>query len=338
MLKWLRTNTDMPFDVLLKAGGPLADAFAAIAPVTCWSDQWTFNADDYGLIYTNTITNGDVLATLDAPLPPVITHAHEMDYWIQYRLDEQNKESTLAHTTHYVAVSKAVQSALERLLQIPCERISVINECIRVPDDPGKPDAALQRKLGIPDDAMIVGGSGTTDWRKAPDLFIQLAGYVQRLLPDRPVHFLWVGGANQGPVWGKLRHDAQRIGLQDRVHFTGHVENPMAYYRLFDVFAMVSREDPFPLVNLEAGALGIPTVCFKGSGGSEEYVEAGGGLAVPYLDLPAMADRMAGLLCAPDKRNAMGTRARETVRSRYDVSVIAPRIAKLIKAHMRNDR
>ena len=40
---------------------------------------------------------------------------------------------------------------------------------------------------------------------------------------------------------------------------------------------MTSREDPFPLVNLEAMTNGVPVICFKDSGGSEELVDSSSG-------------------------------------------------------------
>jgi glycosyltransferase involved in cell wall biosynthesis len=40
---------------------------------------------------------------------------------------------------------------------------------------------------------------------------------------------------------------------------------------------------------LEAATAGVPTVCFQKSGGAEHFFANGGGTAVQYLDVEAMA-------------------------------------------------
>jgi glycosyltransferase involved in cell wall biosynthesis len=53
---------------------------------------------------------------------------------------------------------------------------------------------------------------------------------------------------------------------------------------------MTSREDPFPLVCLEAGKLGRPIVCFDDAIGSTEFIDDITGKVVPYLDTDAMVN------------------------------------------------
>jgi glycosyltransferase involved in cell wall biosynthesis len=48
-----------------------------------------------------------------------------------------------------------------------------------------------------------------------------------------------------------------------------------------------SREDPYPVVVLEAAAEKIPTVCFENSGGAPEFVCPDAGTVAPYLDVEA---------------------------------------------------
>ena len=53
---------------------------------------------------------------------------------------------------------------------------------------------------------------------------------------------------------------------------------------------MTSREDPFPLVNLEMGLNGSPVLCFGGTGGSEEIVIKEN--IFKYFDILSMAKRV----------------------------------------------
>jgi glycosyltransferase involved in cell wall biosynthesis len=187
---------------------------------------------------------------------------------------------------------------------------------------PATDPAALRAELGIPDGALVVGASGTTDERKGPDLLLRVLQRLQRRRPDLDVHVLWVGGEPGGPRFWRIEA-ANGAPAADRVHFIGPVADPAAYYSLMDVFCLTSREDPFPRVCLEVAALGIPTVTFA-SGGAPEFVDRGAGLVVGFLDVAAMADRVADLLDDPELRAELGRRGSELVRAEFTIDQGGP--------------
>jgi hypothetical protein len=98
-----------------------------------------------------------------------------------------------------------------------------------------------------------------------------------------------------------------------------------------DLFCLVSREDPFPLVVLEAAALGKPTVCFQQAGGTPEFCALGGGIAVPYLDVDAMAAVLIELIEGESRRSELGQRAAQLAREQFDIEVMGPRLMELIE-------
>ena len=333
MLRWLKENSDLSFDILLRNGGELRNEFAAVADVFEWNDagrkteaavpvgraslarravrraaRWTASLlghkpqapaaspallnllrnRDLGLIYSNTITNGELLAAL-APLGcPTITHVHELDHWIRFETPQEVVAATCRQSQRFIAVSQAVKNTLVERLGLPAEKVDVVHGFIPTEAatklDRAEAKNSVCQSLGIPRDAFLVGASGTTDWRKSPDLFIQVARDVQRSVPGRGVHFLWIGGESSGPAWGKLQYDLERLKLNDTVHFLGVQADPWPLFASLDVFALTSREDPFPLVMLENAAAGNPVVCFDKTGGATEFVADECGMAVPYLD------------------------------------------------------
>ena len=229
-------------------------------------------------------------------------------------------------------MSQAVQKALRSTLDIPAALIDVVYESIptSINSISAEQIAVIKEQLGIPQNSLVVGGSGTTDWRKGPDLFVQLARFIATNNCPKPVHFVWVGGDDKSAQYGALMHDANKTGGGDLIHFAGHVDNPIDFYAAFDVFAMTSREDPFPLVNLETAALGIPIVCFDQSGGSCEFVKNECGFTVPYLDVPEMAARICELLSNELLRQQKGDMARKRVRD-FDISEAGPKLLQLIR-------
>lgn len=340
LVRWIAAQTQMVPHVLLKRDGLLRKEFEAVAPTMVWPQQdaaafvQKCRSENYDVIYSNTITNGELLEALAPPAGSVITHVHELGYWIAHRSGALNNARVMQRTDCFIAASRAVADCLVETLNLPPQKIFVVHEfALTRTETSGVAEARrrVREELKIPANSVVVGGSGTTDWRKSPDLFIQLARDVKAALKETEVHFVWVGGDASGPEFGMLWHDVRRLKLEDCVHFTGHRENPRDYFAAFDLFALTSREDPYPLVVLEAAALGLPILGFEQSGGIGEFIENDAGFLAPYLDTKAMAKHAVELLTNENLRRALGARAREKAAQRHDVSVAAPRIVNLIE-------
>ena len=140
----------------------------------------------------------------------------------------------------------------------------------------------------------------------------------------------WESQRTPGGFW----HDLMRTGLLDICHFVPSVPNPEDYFNAFDVFALTSREDPFPVAMLEAAASGLPIVCFANGGGAPELVEEDAGIVVPYLDVPAMAKACIELLTNESRRRQMGQNARAKVQERYTLEKQGPKLLAVIEAAM----
>jgi hypothetical protein len=89
-------------------------------------------------------------------------------------------------------------------------------------------------------------------------------------------------------------------------------------YAAADVYALTSREDPFPSAVLEAMASGLPIVVFENSGGIVELVRNAGGISVPYLDVEAMARELASLLCDSAAASEIGASMARSIGSKFD--------------------
>src|SRR5262249_38488622 len=150
--------------------------------------------------------------------------------------------------------------------------------------------------------------------RKGVDLFAQVArrillgGAEPGLKSSLGAWFLWVGHLSDPGLKNWLAHDAETAGMTGRIRFIGPCDDPSAYFQAADVFLLTSREDPFPCVNLEAIASGLPVVAFEGAGGAPEVLE-NAGVVVPYLDVDAMAEAVVRLLDNDPARQAAGRAA-----------------------------
>ncbi len=126
------------------------------------------------------------------------------------------------------------------------------------------------------------------------------------LVEDDPsIHVVAVGPHSRGRI-PELHLDAQRLGVEQHLHLIGPVDDTtILLRRKRTFFVLPSREDPFPLVMLEAAAQGIPIVGFCHSGGFEEFATGNAALAVPYLDSQAMSHAVLRILNDDRERQAM---------------------------------
>ncbi len=343
-LRWLRLGSGVDFRILLKNGGELEREFAEAGPCATlhWDDSVAWprlwrrlrqkralsGLGDVDLVYSNTITNGAVTAELARLGRPIITHVHELENFIRSS-GPANLDAVKRHTTLFITASRAVKNHLVDAHSVPERQVAVVHSFIPAQefatDRVTRPREQVLGELGIPANTFVVGASGTTDWRKSPELFVQLAALVRTRAPRSRVHFLWVGGALS---W-ELRYDIEKLGLSN-VTFVDHTDRPADYFNCIDAFTLVSRVDPFPLVCLEAASMAKPVLCFGGAGGMPEFVEDDSGFVVPYLDLVQMADRIAALEADRELCGSLGLAAQRKVRARHDIGVAGAEIVALM--------
>ncbi|RYY35748.1 MAG: glycosyltransferase family 1 protein [Sphingobacteriaceae bacterium] len=356
LIQWVKNTTTFDFLILFKntdgQKGAIIDDFSNLGNTLTWpqnSHKKTFfgkiwkkltfkplkliptviKNSKFDLIYLNTVDSVYLLPALKTfHQCPVILHVHEGEWAINSFFAETLDSNHTQYIDRYIAVSESTKKNLIENFSIPAEKIVLINEFVPVKMIPAPTGQlnVIQTKLKSAGD-FIVGGSGTADWRKGIDLFIQVAAIVKRT--GKKVKFIWVGSVDNH-VQHQLNYELKRMALTDAdILFTGSVSNPQDYFSMFDIFVLTSREDPFPLVCLEAAGLGKPVICFADAGGMPEMVSNGGGIIVPYINTQAMAQAIISLKDDPEKLNRLSAEAK-TVVQEYDVSVQAPKIIEVI--------
>jgi glycosyltransferase involved in cell wall biosynthesis len=171
---------------------------------------------------------------------------------------------------------------------------------------PGTRAVALQNVIGF------VG-----ELREKKGLHTLLSAYAQ-VNEGQPSTLLIVGEVRQGE--DKKLFDELKDSIPNaNIIVTGlvpHKDLP-AYYSLMDVFVHPSLRDGMPNAVLEAMACG-KTVIATPVGGVTDVIEDGvNGMLVQVNDLSGLAGRMAEALSLPEKREAVGRSARETIVSRF---------------------
>ncbi len=293
----------------------------------------SISAHSFDAVYVNTTLAARIVPDLVPYLAcPVICHVHELETVLQTYCRLDRFKQAEPHITQYIACAEAVKSNLIANGHVdPQKRVDVVYECISVENTKHalRSAAAVRQELDIPEDAFVVGGSGLVEWRKGADLFVMVAHRLRLTHQLENTCFVWVGHLGEHDRV-KLTCELKNAGLENRVIFTGQKSNPQDYYQTFDVFTLTSREDPFPLVVLEAAGLGKPILCFERAGGIPEFIAGGGGISVAYADTNAMAAQIVSLRENPERLQALGTQAAENAK-KYDVSLAGGKIDVLLR-------
>jgi glycosyltransferase involved in cell wall biosynthesis len=115
---------------------------------------------------------------------------------------------------------------------------------------------------------------------------------------------------------------AARLGIADRVHFSGWLDAGALAQQLADASVVVVPSlwpEPFGLVGIEGFAAGRPAVASATGGIGDWLTDGVSGLAVPPADVRALAGALAELLDDPERQRRMGEAGRETVEARFTV-------------------
>ncbi len=189
----------------------------------------------------------------------------------------------------------------------------------------------IRAEFDLPDNAFIVMGCGTVQERKGCDFFAQVAYQVVKTNKLTDVYFIWVGAKIQPEFSVWLDDDILKADLEENVIFAGSRTNPLDYMRGSDVFLLTSREDPFPLVNMEAMYCKLPVISFFGNGGASEVFENNRGVAVPYLDTTEMAKAVIRLKNDKQLRQEIGLTAQDCIENKLTWQNFVDNFITLIK-------
>jgi glycosyltransferase involved in cell wall biosynthesis len=185
--------------------------------------------------------------------------------------------------------------------------------------DPPPLEESDRRRLGIPEDRLVIVTLGRLIARKALADLLQ----VVAALSDPRLLLVVMG---EGPKREELEDLARRIGIAEQVRFTGRIdeEEKWRYLAAADLYASTSLHEGFGIVFLEAFHCGLPVVAYD-CGGQTDFIEDGAcGALVPIGNRTDFIRAVRQLLEDPDARLRCGAHNRE-IAKRFTVDACAHR-------------
>jgi glycosyltransferase involved in cell wall biosynthesis len=211
-----------------------------------------------------------------------------------------------ARADRIVAISEAVAGVLVAD-GISRERVTVVHSGISLEDACRAAPLDIRALLGLPADTLVAANVAALVPHKDHATLLRAAAASSATFPS--LHWVIAGA---GPERARLEGLRQELGLEQRVHFLGHVEEPVRLVADADLFVMSSREEGLGTSVLEAMARGIP-VASTAAGGLPEMLRDGAGLLVPVGDAGGLAAAVARVLSEPGLGRALVDRAGHAV-------------------------
>ena len=192
-----------------------------------------------------------------------------------------------------------------------------------------------QYGLNIPLEAKIVGIMGRLHPVKDHDLFIRAAQMVIQERPD--THFIIAG---DGEEKKRLLGLCKSLGLMDRIHFLGFVDNPDDFIGILDINTLTSRSESFPLVLLEGARQKKATVSSEVGGINRLILHGKTGLLFQAGNPGDFAKQILQLLQDPETARAMGENLYHHARENFSLERLGQEhvqiYRKVLVSHRRN--
>jgi glycosyltransferase involved in cell wall biosynthesis len=154
-----------------------------------------------------------------------------------------------------------------------------------------------------------------------------LLGALVRLRDDVPDARLEIAG--DGPERSRLEREVAARSLTGAVTFLGWRADIRAVMSGWDVFALPSLEESFPIAALEAMTAGLPVVASAVGGLPELVIDGETGWLVPPGDPGALAERLRALLLNPELRRALGASGRNRARQHFSMEQMVAAITRI---------
>jgi glycosyltransferase involved in cell wall biosynthesis len=328
LLHWLKERKAQGFTnyLLLVDGGSLLEEYKKVAKVWVWKtdrplwfkikqrlpglrqvEEWdktpsqrkmsqilsSLGEEAFECIIGNTVSSLSLLRELVSLHVPFEVYVHELSYSISNFTSEEDRKFMANQVSRVYAVSALVKTVLENEVGVRAENIDLLPPIIELPEATKNTKDPVRAALGIPSNSPIVFSCGLVEWRKGPDVFLEVA---RKLIDKMPtVHFIWLGLLDNEysdelvaskTVWDK----------NQQVHLLPVCSDSRPYFEAMNLFFLSSREDPFPLVMLEAAHVGKPIVGVRASGGVNDFLKGLDELLVESWDVEVFVDKIASLL------------------------------------------
>jgi SAM-dependent methyltransferase len=330
LAKTLSQGMGFHVDLICLGVGPLLDEYAKWSTVHLLAGKDPHGSEANALAQSlydaghrsalvNTTVSGLFLETLVGHHIECVALIHELRGVIEQCRLHNHAESIAAHATKVVFPAAEVAKSFSEIAPVLQSNLVIRPQGLYKRRDKSlsvnSNRTRLRQYLDLAKDTQIVLGVGYADHRKGVDLFVAAGIAMANRLPN--ARWVWIGHWEQAMQETVDKQLALLPEHRTRFIFPGLQQDTDMFYGGADVFALTSREDPFPSVVLEAMDSSLPVVGFENAGGFIGLVRDGGGLLVEKENATAFGEAVATLLEQVEVRLAAGAKSERVVSERF---------------------
>ena len=177
-----------------------------------------------------------------------------------------------------------------------------------------KPDPELRKKLGIPEDAVVLATLARLFPLKGYEQFLPVAVKLAKELPQ--IHCLIIG---HGTMMGEIREFIRKEGVESRFSFAGLVAPGEVgnYLALASVLVHFSLREGLPRAAVQALASGKPVIAYALDGTPEVVIPGKTGYLLKPGDRAGAEAAIRELVANPALAAELGANGRKLVESRF---------------------
>jgi len=243
-------------------------------------------------------------------LSPKLNFFYKLDLWALRRFD---RVVVVSQDLYEYCLSKGFDKSRLRLIQNGIETQHYRRHC--------RPGAARQRYVREgatthSSDHLVIGTLGRLSEEKGLHILIQAFAQISRTNSDIE---LWIGG--EGKERTALEKLVERSGIGERVHFLGHISEPVELYECFDIFCLPSLREGLPNTVLEALAMEVPVIATAVGGVPAILHDGVDSRLVTPESSEALEAALRELIDDPDMRLRLAVSGRQLVEREFDFGV-----------------
>jgi len=222
---------------------------------------------------------------------------------------------------YIIALTNREQSSIKRYFSV--SKVEIVLNGIATHRTQSEHTYNVRKKYGLKKDSFLLFSMGRLHAIKGFDLLIKAFHIFNRQFPNS---YLFIAGPDEGDL-ENLKDLVAKKQMSEHIFFTGMVldNEKRAFLSESDLFALFSRNEPFPLVILEALEAGTPVVLSEKIGIASTIEKYGSGKIIDAYDSEGSAKILRECVT---NLTEMKSRTKETIKQ-FDITSTVDDILKL---------
>lgn len=173
----------------------------------------------------------------------------------------------------------------------------------------------MRSELNLNPQALVIIATARLAKLKCLDRLINAFDLIWQQYPEAVLLL-----AGTGPDGQELKELAKNKKARQDIHFLGHIHNVADYLKMSDIYVLSSDNEGLSLALMEAMSSGLTCISTTCPGSPEAIINGTNGYLVEKSWEGVYSGLKKACALSPQKRRAMGQRARATVKEKFDVA------------------